>query len=307
MKILLAEPRGFCAGVERAVDIVERALKKYGAPVYVRHEIVHNKRVVKNLEAKGAIFVDEIDSIPKSSITIFSAHGVSKKVELDAEKLKLSVLDATCPLVNKVHVEAQNYHKQGYNMILIGHMGHPEVEGINGRVPGGVKIIENEDDIRKLDFSPKTKLAYVTQTTLSVDDTKKLIEKLKIKYPNVKGPNTKDICYATQNRQIAVRRLASKTDLVLVIGSNNSSNTYRLFNIVKKQGVRVFRVSEAENIKHEWFVKVNTIGITAGASSPEELVQEVINKIKHLIPNIEIEYMKGIKETVKFKLPKLLL
>ncbi len=307
INILLAEPRGFCAGVQRAVDIVDKAINKYGGPVYVRHEIVHNKRVVKDLEKKGAIFVDELDQIPTFSKTIFSAHGVSKEVEDNAEKFKLSTIDATCPLVNKVHVEAKNYFDKGYNIILIGHSGHPEVEGINGRVPGGVSIVESEEDIEELNFSDNSKVAFVTQTTLSVDDTKQIISLLRKKYPKIIGQDLKDICYATQNRQTAVRILSKKVDLVIVIGGDNSSNTKRLVEIVKIEGVDVYRVSDAYDINKAWFKNVKNLGITAGASSPEILVVEVIEKIKTYFDDISVSTMDGEKENVTFKLPKSLL
>ena len=271
-RIILAQPRGFCAGVQRAVDIVEKSIDKFGSPVYVRHEIVHNKHVVDSLTEKGAIFVDEISDIPDNSNTIFSAHGVSDKVETDAKIKSLTIVDATCPLVKKVHVEALKYYEQGYKIILVGHKGHPEVEGTAGRVPGGVKVIETVDHVNKLKFSKSDLLAYVTQTTLSVDDTKKIIDALKEKYPTIKGPDTRDICYATQNRQKAVRDLAKFSDVVLVLGNKNSSNSVRLAEISALTGIPTYRISDKNELNIELIKNYNVIGITAGASTPEVLV-----------------------------------
>ncbi len=302
--IILAQPRGFCAGVRRAVDIVEKSLEKFGSPIYVRHEIVHNKHVVNSLTKKGAIFVDEISDVPEKSKTIFSAHGVSDQVETDAKIKSLSVVDATCPLVKKVHIEALKYFKNGYKIILVGHNGHPEVEGTAGRIPGGVQVIETVDQINKLKFKKDDKIAYVTQTTLSVDDTKDIIEALKFRFPNIEGPDIRDICYATQNRQKAVRDLAACSDIVLVLGNKNSSNSVRLKEISASTGVTTYRISDKNEVKLEWFKDIYTIGITAGASTPEILVEELINFLKsHYGNNIDVEILNGTEEKVNFKLP----
>ena len=302
--IILAQPRGFCAGVRRAVDIVEKSLEKFSSPIYVRHEIVHNKNVVNSLTKKGAVFVDEISDIPEKSKTIFSAHGVSDQVETDAKIKSLSVVDATCPLVKKVHIEALKYFKNGYKIILVGHNGHPEVEGTAGRIPGGVKVIETVDQINKLKFKKDDKIAYVTQTTLSVDDTKDIIEALKFRFPNIEGPDIRDICYATQNRQKAVRDLAACSDIVLVLGNKNSSNSVRLKEISASTGVTTYRISDKKEVKLEWFKDIYTIGITAGASTPEILVEELINFLKsHYGNNIDVEILNGTEEKINFKLP----
>lgn len=305
-RIILAQPRGFCAGVHRAVDIVEKAIEKYNAPIYVRHEIVHNKHVVDSLTNKGAVFVDEISDIPKGSNTIFSAHGVSDSVESAAENKSLTVVDATCPLVKKVHIEAIKYNNQGYKIILIGHKGHPEVEGTAGRVPGGVEVVETVEQIKSLGYSQDDKLAYVTQTTLSVDDTKKIIDALKIKYPFIKGPDTRDICYATQNRQKAVRELAKCSDVVLVLGNNNSSNSVRLAEISALTGVPTYRIADKSEINIELIKEFDIIGITAGASTPEVLVKDLISFIKQSCnQNIAVEVLDGAEEKVSFKLPEI--
>ena len=305
-RIILAQPRGFCAGVHLAVDIVEKAIEKYNAPIYVRHEIVHNKHVVDSLTNKGAVFVDEISDIPKGSNTIFSAHGVSDSVESAAKNKSLTVVDATCPLVKKVHIEAIKYNNQGYKVILIGHKGHPEVEGTAGRVPGGVEVVETVEQIKNLDYSQDDKLAYVTQTTLSVDDTKKIIDALKIKYPLIKGPDTRDICYATQNRQKAVRELAKCSDVVLVLGNNNSSNSVRLAEISALTGVPTYRIADKSEINIELIKKFDVIGITAGASTPEVLVKDLISFIKQSCNhNIVVEVLDGAEEKVNFKLPEI--
>ena len=306
--IILAQPRGFCAGVQRAVDIVEKSIEKYSSPIYVRHEIVHNKHVVTRLTKKGAIFVDEIKDIPKNSKTIFSAHGVSDKVEKDAADKNLSVVDATCPLVKKVHIEALKYHEKGYKIILVGHSGHPEVEGTAGRIPGGVQVVETIDQISNLNFKSSEKLAYVTQTTLSVDDTKDIIKVLKSRFPNIEGPDVKDICYATQNRQKAVRDLAECSDIVLVLGNKNSSNSVRLAEISKLTGVTTYRISDKNEVQLEWFNNAYTIGITAGASTPEVLVEELVSYLKNEYgKNIDVEILDGTQEKVNFNLPKELL
>ena len=303
-KIILAQPRGFCAGVKRAIDIVEKAIKKFGPPVYVRHEIVHNKHVVDRLSKMGAIFVDEVSQIPKNSHVIFSAHGVSSKVELDSKKRSLSVVDATCPLVKKVHLEAIKYAGNGHKVILVGHKGHPEVEGTSGRVSEGLIVIETEQ-AKKLSLKyASEKLAYVTQTTLSVDDTKDIIKVLKDRFPSIKGPDTKDICYATQNRQKAVRKLAKLSDIVLVLGNENSSNSIRLAEISSLTGVPSYRISNVDEVDYEWLKDCNIIGITAGASTPEVLVDELIIYLKSKCGEASIEIMEGEEEKIEFKIPE---
>jgi 4-hydroxy-3-methylbut-2-en-1-yl diphosphate reductase len=302
MKVVLAQPRGFCAGVERAIDIVEKALETYGPPVYVRHEIVHNRHVVDSLRAKGAVFVEELDEVPEGKIAIFSAHGVSKTVETDAESRHLQVIDATCPLVSKVHVEGRRYASQGREVILIGHAGHPEVEGTMGQVPGGVQLISNAGEVDKLTVKDPNKLAYVTQTTLSVDDTREVIEALKRRFPAIVGPDTKDICYATQNRQRAVRQLSEQVDMILVIGAPNSSNSNRLREIAEELGVRSHLIENAGQLDPKWLDGVKSVGVTAGASAPDVLVQEVVAKLRDL-KQISLSVMEGIAENVKFRLP----
>lgn len=301
MKILLANPRGFCAGVDRAIEIVELAIKKFGAPVYVRHEIVHNKFVVDDLRAKGAVFVDEVSEIPDGAITVFSAHGVSEKVENLARLRDLPVIDATCPLVTKVHNEAQRYENEGREIILIGHKGHPEVEGTSGRVQK-VQLVENVADVAALEVENPENLAYVTQTTLSLDDTKVIIEALKARFPNIDGPDTRDICYATQNRQNAVRQLAAEVDVLLVIGAANSSNSNRLRDLGEEIGVRSHLIDNADAIDSAWLAGVEVIGLTAGASAPEVLVERVIERLREFGAN-EVEEFAGKRENVKFKLP----
>jgi 4-hydroxy-3-methylbut-2-enyl diphosphate reductase len=302
MRVILAQPRGFCAGVERAIEIVEKALELYGPPVYVRHEIVHNKRVVETLKAKGARFVEEVHEIPDGAITVFSAHGVSQKVEDSAKLRDLPVLDATCPLVAKVHKEGQRYAEKGYEVILIGHEGHPEVEGTMGRIPGKVHLVEDPADVEKLSVPDSTKLAYVTQTTLSVDDTREVIEALKKRFPKIIGPDVKDICYATQNRQAAVRELAKQVDLLLVVGARNSSNSNRLREIGQESGVATYLLEDVSSLDAKWLEGVETVGITAGASTPEELVRELIEKLG-AFRKIELTIMHGIEEHIQFKLP----
>ncbi len=306
LKIILAQPRGFCAGVERAIEIVERALKIYGPPVYVRHEIVHNKRVVNNLSSKGAVFVKELDQIPEGAVTVFSAHGVSQKVEDTAGVRNLPVLDATCPLVAKVHKEGQRYSKDGFEVILIGHEGHPEVEGTMGRISGPVYLVSNTDDVKRLKVKNPDKLSYVSQTTLSVDDTRDVINALQERFPKIVGPDVKDICYATQNRQSAVRDLVKSVDLVLVVGARNSSNSNRLKDIGSESGVNTHLIETADDMSLSWFENVDSVGITSGASTPDELVKEVIDRIS-TFTSIEIEKQSGKKENVVFKLPKELL
>ena len=302
MDVILAEPRGFCAGVERAIEIVERALEVYGPPVYVRHEIVHNKRVVDDLRKKGAVFVEEIDEVPDGAVTIFSAHGVSEKVESHARLRALPVIDATCPLVAKVHIEAQRYEREGDEVILIGHQGHPEVEGTSGRVKNGVHIVAKPADVETLQVRDPDKVAYVTQTTLSVDDTKDVIEALKRRFPDIHGPDVKDICYATQNRQASVRELATGVELLLVVGARNSSNSNRLREIGVEMGVPTYLIDDANDINRDWFQGVERVGITAGASAPEQLVQEVVAKLREFA-NVNVKFQRGIRERVRFKLP----
>ena len=301
-KIYLASPRGFCAGVERAVDIVEKALQIYGAPVYVRHEIVHNKWVVDDLKSKGVIFVDEISEVPDGAITIFSAHGISEKVEGEAVLRGLPIIDATCPLVTKVHKEAQRYEDEGYEIIMIGHPGHPEVEGTTGRVKNPMQVVANIEGVAALTAKDPEKVAYVTQTTLSVDDTKAIIAALQERFPQIKGPALRDICYATQNRQNAVRELAAHVDVLLVVGAKNSSNSNRLRDLGEEMGVKSYLIDDAHALNPAWFDEVETIGITAGASAPEVLVQGVIDGIAALCP-IQLVSTGTVNENVHFKLP----
>ena len=305
MRVILAQPRGFCAGVERAIEIVERAIKVYGPPVYVRHEIVHNKRVVEALKAKGAVFVEELDEVPAGAITVFSAHGVSQKVEDDANLRELPVIDATCPLVAKVHKEGQRYAEKGYEVVLIGHEGHPEVEGTMGRIPGKVYLVQDSEDVDALEVTKPDKLAYVTQTTLSVDDTRDVIEALKRRFPKIVGPDVKDICYATQNRQAAVRELARRVYLLLVVGAHNSSNSNRLREIGTEMGVPSYLIEDDRAFDPAWLEGVDSIGISAGASTPEALIQEVIGRLREQ-REIELEILDGIEEHIQFKLPEAL-
>jgi len=306
MQIILAKPRGFCAGVTRAIETVERAIAKFGTPVYVRHEIVHNKFVVESLKKKGAIFVNEVSEIPVGAITIFSAHGVSDKVEIDAIARGLDVIDATCPLVSKVHREAKKFEEEDYEIILIGHRGHPEVEGTSGRVKKPVILVTNEDDARNIQIKNPDKIAFVSQTTLSVDDTKKIVEILENRFPSLqKGLATKDICYATQNRQDAVRSLCKVVDILLVIGAKNSSNSNRLRDLGEESGLPSYLINGEQDIQEDWFKNIDKIGLTAGASAPEVLVQEVINKIKKInTTNVLVSDMNGIEENTFFVLPK---
>ena len=306
MEIILAKPRGFCAGVTRAIETVEKAIEKFGTPVYVRHEIVHNKFVVESLRKKGAIFVNEVEQIPVGAITIFSAHGVSDKVEEDALNRGLDVIDATCPLVSKVHREAKKYEEEDYEIILIGHRGHPEVEGTSGRVKKPVILVTNEEDARNIQIQHPEKIAYVSQTTLSVDDTKKIVEILENRFPTLqKGLATKDICYATQNRQDAVRDLCKIVDILLVIGAQNTSNSNRLRDLGEESGLNSYLINGAQDIEEKWFANVEKIGLTAGASAPEVLVQEVILKIKEISQKeVGVFDMNGIEENTFFILPK---
>lgn len=308
MEVLLANPRGFCAGVDRAIEIVERALKLFGAPIYVRHEVVHNKFVVNDLQNKGAIFVDELHEVPDGSSVIFSAHGVSKAVQQEAANRDLNVFDATCPLVTKVHMEVTRYSKDGLDTILIGHKGHPEVEGTMGQFDeaygGRIHLVEKADDVRLLEVKNKDKTAFVTQTTLSVDDTSEVIDALKQQFPNIIGPKKDDICYATQNRQDAVKKLVDKCDLLLVIGSKTSSNSNRLREIADKNGIEAHLIDGPEHIKDDWLKNKETVGVTAGASAPEILVQQVIQKLQKDI-NADVMEEIGKQENVVFPLPKL--
>ncbi len=303
MKVILAQPRGFCAGVVRAIEIVERALDRFGAPVYVRHEIVHNRHVVESLKMKGARFVEDLSEVPPGAVTIFSAHGVSRAVEKEAEARGLSVLDAVCPLVAKVHHEGQRYLDQGRIVILIGHAGHPEIEGTMGQLKGEVHLIQTKADVERLDIRVDAPVAYITQTTLSVDDTRATIEVVKKRFKDVVGPETRDICYATQNRQTAVRELAALVELILVVGAGNSSNSNRLREIGAEEGVPSYLVADGSELKHEWFAGKTTIGLTAGASAPEVLVDDVIAALRRLGP-VELSTLSGIEEKVQFRLPR---
>ena len=302
-RVLLAKPRGFCAGVERAIEIVERALALYGPPVYVRHEIVHNKHVVESLRAQGAVFVEELDEVPEGAVTIFSAHGVSTEVADEAERRNLPVIDATCPLVTKVHKEGRNHARKGREVILIGHAGHPEVEGTQGRIPGGVHLVSSTDDVRDIAVRDPTKVAYVTQTTLSVDDTRDIIEALRRRFPKITGPDVKDICYATQNRQQAVRELAARVDMLLVVGARNSSNSNRLREIGAESGIPSYLIDDARSLDPAWLDGVATVGVTAGASAPEKLVQDLIDRLGDF-GSVVVEELAGVEEHMQFKLPR---
>jgi len=301
LTIYLAQPRGFCAGVERAIEIVERALELYGPPVYVRHEIVHNQWVVQDLRAKGVVFVKEVSEIPDGGVTIFSAHGISEKVESEARLRDLPVIDATCPLVTKVHNQAKRYEKAGYEIVLIGHAGHPEVEGTSGRV-NRVHLVQEEADVARLQVDNPEKLAYVTQTTLGVDDTKGIIARLQQRFPSIIGPHTEDICYATQNRQNAVRALAEHIDVLLIVGSPNSSNSNRLRDLGEEMGVPSYLIDDARQIDPAWIDDAHSVGITAGASAPELLVQRVITYIETR-RTVAVKPFEGVVETTRFNLP----
>lgn len=307
IKMNLANPRGFCAGVDRAIEIVNRALDTFGAPIYVRHEVVHNKYVVDTLRDRGAIFVEELDEVPDDKIVVFSAHGVSKAVEIEADKRGLKVFDATCPLVTKVHIEVLKYAKSGFDCVLIGHEGHPEVEGTMGRFDtsfgGEIHLIEDEKDVLNLEVEDESKLAYVTQTTLSMDDTASVINALREKFPKITGPRKDDICYATQNRQDAVRQLATENDLVLVVGSVTSSNSNRLRELAQRLGAQSYLIDSASDINPSWLDGVDAVGITAGASAPEILVREVIDTLRELGVEKAVEVL-GREENITFSLPK---
>lgn len=305
MKIILAQPRGFCAGVIRAIEIVERALVKYGAPIYVRHEIVHNRHVVESLEKKGARFVEDLSEVPDKAVVIFSAHGVSRAVVAEAQARNLPALDATCPLVTKVHHQAQRYVAQGRTLVLIGHAGHPEVKGTLGQIEGTVHLVQTEADVEALELPAETHVAYVTQTTLSVDDTRSIIAALERRFHDVIGPETSDICYATQNRQTAVRQLCRMSDLLLVVGARNSSNSNRLREIGEEAGVPSYLIEDETDIDPKWLHQVEVVGLTAGASAPEVLVEKVIDILSRRYP-VEISVLPGIEETVNFRLPAVL-
>jgi 4-hydroxy-3-methylbut-2-enyl diphosphate reductase len=302
IKVVLAQPRGFCAGVERAIDIVERALIKFGPPIYVRHEIVHNRHVVEDLRARGAVFVDELDEVPEGAMTVFSAHGVARKVEKAAAGRALPVIDATCPLVAKVHAEGRRYARQGREIVLIGHAGHAEVEGTIGQIDGTVYLVQTVEDAARLVVLDPEKLSYITQTTLSVDDTRGIIAALKERFPAIVGPDVRDICYATQNRQEAVHDLAALVDLILVVGSKNSSNSNRLREIGAELGRPSYLIDDASHLQASWFEGIRTVGLTAGASAPEVLVKGVIEGLRQF-GQVEIELLAGTPEDVKFKLP----
>ncbi|ARU16552.1 4-hydroxy-3-methylbut-2-enyl diphosphate reductase [Croceicoccus marinus] len=302
--VLLAAPRGFCAGVDRAVEIVERSLEKYGAPVYVRHEIVHNRYVVDSLKAQGAIFVEELDEVPDGVPVVFSAHGVPKSVPAHAEERGLDYLDATCPLVSKVHRQAERQVEAGRHIIFIGHAGHPEVIGTFGQVPRGeMTLVETEEDVAKLEFPADTELAFLTQTTLSVDDTHAIIDALKQRFPQIAGPKAEDICYATSNRQAAVKVLAPQVDLVLVIGASNSSNSLRLVEVSERMGTDARLIQRGDDIQEEWLEGVGAIGLTAGASAPEVLVREVIDRLSRF-RTVDEQVVTTTEEKMVFKLPR---
>lgn len=302
LEVKLAKPRGFCAGVERAIEIVERALALYGAPVYVRHEIVHNKRVVQSLHDKGAIFVEEVDEIPPGAVTVFSAHGVSRVVEGNARDRTLQVIDATCPLVSKVHKEGRRSAEMGHDVVLIGHKGHPEVEGTMGQIGGKVHLVTHIDDVATLEPADPKRLTYVTQTTLSVDDTRDIIEALQARFPAIQGPDVRDICYATQNRQTAVRDLCADVDVLLVVGAHNSSNSNRLREIGEAEGIAAYLIEDAAALDLDWLAGARSVGITAGASAPEELVQEVVTRLATHFET-DVTQLGGVEENVQFKLP----
>ncbi|MEW6245352.1 MAG: 4-hydroxy-3-methylbut-2-enyl diphosphate reductase [Nitrospirota bacterium] len=303
MKIYLANPRGFCAGVDRAIDIVDLSLKKYGAPIYVRHEIVHSRHVVNSLRQKGAVFVEELSEVPEGSVVIFSAHGVAKEVWKEANSRRLKVIDATCPLVIKVHNEVNRDYAQGYELILIGHAGHPEVIGTLGQIPDKFHLVSSVEDVEKLQVENTHHLSYVTQTTLSVDECRDIVEALHRRFPNIKGPHQEDICYATQNRQNAVKELAKLVDVILVIGSPNSSNSNRLRELGEHCGISSYLIDSADDIDPEWLKDAEAVGITAGASAPEVLVTEVVAYLKNYGP-AEVEDLTVIEEDVEFLLPK---
>lgn len=305
MRVYLANPRGFCAGVDRAIEIVERALELFGAPIYVRHEVVHNRFVVNDLRAKGAIFVDDLNQVPPEATLIFSAHGVSRAVREEASARKLRVFDATCPLVTKVHMEVVRHRSNGTECILIGHAGHPEVEGTMGQADGGMHLVESVEDVSGLRVKDEANLAYVTQTTLSMDDTTRIVNALRARFPDIKGPKKDDICYATQNRQDAVKALAKSVDVMLVVGSRNSSNSNRLREVAESQGIRGYMIDGPDDIRREWLEGARNVGLTAGASAPEQLVQRVIARLREWGAEV-VEEQEGRVENVSFPVPKIL-
>jgi 4-hydroxy-3-methylbut-2-enyl diphosphate reductase len=303
MKVLLANPRGFCAGVDRAIAIVEQALAKFGAPIYVRHEVVHNRYVVDSLRDKGAVFVETLDEVPPGSTVVFSAHGVSQSVRAEAAERRLNVFDATCPLVTKVHSEVVKMHEHGRQVVMIGHAGHPEVEGTMGQCSGGIHLVESVEDVARLAFEDTVPLAYVTQTTLSVDDATEIVEALKRRYPGIVGPKRDDICYATQNRQDAVKTMAPMVDAVIVVGSPNSSNSNRLREVAANRGVPAYMIDRADELRLEWIAGKQRIGVTAGASAPEVLVQDVLARLADLGAR-EVRELDGTLERIVFPMPK---
>ena len=303
MEVLLANPRGFCAGVERAIDIVERALEEYGAPIYVRHEIVHNKTVVEDLRRKGAVFVEELDEVPTGATVVFSAHGVAKAVRKDADDRGLKVFDATCPLVTKVHVEVSKMLREGYEIVMIGHRGHPEAEGTMGQANAGMHLVETLEDAARLEVRDPAKVAYVTQTTLSVDDAQAIVAALKTRFPSIHGPKKDDICYATQNRQDAVKVMTPRCDVVIVVGSPNSSNSNRLREVAENMGAQAYMVDSAADLRPEWVTGMRRVGVTAGASAPEVLVEELVARLKAL-GAASVQQLDGITESVVFTLPR---
>ena len=300
--VVLAEPRGFCAGVDRAIEIVERAIRKFGAPIYVRHEIVHNTYVVNDLKRKGAIFIEDLDDVPPGATLVFSAHGVSQEVRREAARRGFSVFDATCPLVTKVHVEVAKLHKEGYDFIMIGHKGHPEVEGTMGQLNEGIYLVEDVADVDRVQVAQSDKLAVVTQTTLSVDDAADILAAVKRRFPKVREPKQQDICYATQNRQDAVKVLAPQVDVLIVVGSPTSSNSNRLRELGERLGAQAYMVDQADDLKPEWFDGRRRVGLTAGASAPEVLVTEVIERLR-AFGAVSVRKMSGVEETVQFPLP----
>jgi len=302
-EVLLAEPRGFCAGVDRAIEIVERALEKFGQPIYVRHEIVHNTHVVNDLKTRGAIFIEELDEVPAGATLVFSAHGVSQAIQREAERRGFRIFDATCPLVTKVHVEVAKLHKEGYEFIMIGHKGHPEVEGTMGQLDSGIHLVEDVADVAKVQPGQTDKLAVVTQTTLSVDDAAEIAAAVKARFPQIREPKQQDICYATQNRQDAVKLMSRQVDVVVVVGSPTSSNTNRLRELAERLGVPAYMVDDAGELQDDWFAGHARVGVTAGASAPEDLVQGVVQRLKAL-GAMSVRHLDGIRETTKFPLPK---
>jgi 4-hydroxy-3-methylbut-2-enyl diphosphate reductase len=302
-EVVLAEPRGFCAGVDRAIDIVERALAKFGAPVYVRHEIVHNRHVVADLRQRGAVFVESLDEVPPGAVLVFSAHGVSRAVQQEARRRGFRVFDATCPLVTKVHVEVAKLHREGYEFILIGHAGHPEVEGTMGQLDGDIYLVETLADVARVQPRQTERIAVVTQTTLSVDDTREILAAVRARFPTLREPKQQDICYATQNRQDAVKLLAREVDVVIVVGSSSSSNTNRLRELAERLGVPSYMVDDATELRDEWFAAAPRVGVTAGASAPESLVQGVVQRLRTLGASA-VRRMPGPVETMRFPLPK---